>query len=740
MKKCKRLIVSLLTLVACVCFCGGCALLDYFNFGKTEVENEERAKTVVLADFETWETGLQLIRTHANFGKITWNKDKAYVKEGIGSAKLQPLGGYDLGTMAQFFYPTYSEQYDINNKDFSDAKSVTFEFYNSEEEDLKVAVGLVTTILGPTSWKNSSIEYQTLPAKQWTTISYEVNASLLSMLTDIKDIQGVYVVFENQGSRELADAPVVYLDNIVLHRYETAPEIVDLVELGENEYMDFESPEWQNYVVSVKDTADAPTISIVESATEELLADTDPDGVHLSGKNVLKIVSPISSAGVWPGIQFATALLRESLFNGLSEKMYGATTFKFDIYNSSGAELALNIRFQDANEDYSVNFVSRVPAYSWYTAEYNVKQMYEDYTAKNKKKDLFTSPGMVDIRWGVKEETVFYIDNMRFEQEEIDANAVPTIKVSPFVREARVGSRISLPSAEVVDMYDLKPSVAMKVFYQDGTEWQEVALESGKIPVNQAGKYKIEVSSKNSLGNTATVDCYFEGLETAQTNLLASYRYADETDTIKIGTRSDTNKVTHLDEITLGGETRHGVMKVETDNKNGSWGAGFIGFAFAEDYLAQATAGNWSYITVRMYIETAISVPTVKMFSSAANLTPETGLSTGKWIEFTITKDILNNGAKSSYINQTGKVMSNSAFYSKANEIFGMYNSTYLFYIALNTEYGAGALKNNPKITYYIDEITWKGDGSGDFAGDVYTEDCYNDVWIDPNSKKKEEL
>lgn len=743
MKKQKRIVVSLIaSLIACVCFAGGCSMLDLDKLkGEPQDKPKERAQTVVLADFETWETGLQLIRTHANFGKITWNKDKEYVKEGIGSAKLQPLGGYDAGTMAQFFYPTYSEMYDVDNKDFSDAKSVTFEFYNAEERDLKVAVGLVTNILGPTSWKNSVVEYQMLPAKQWTTIAYEVNASMVSISTDITEIQGVYVAFENQGSRELEDAPVVYLDNIILHRYETAPEIVDFVQLGENEFMDFEYPEWQNYVITVKDTADAPTISIVESANEELLQGTDPDGVHLSGKNSLKIVSPISSAGVWPGIQFAAAILQESLFNGLSEKLYGATTFKFDIYNASGAELALNTRFQDANEDYSVNFVPRVPANSWFTAEYNLKDLYEDYTASNKKKDLFTNPGMVDIRWGVKEETTFYIDNMRFEQEEIDQTVAPTIKVSPFVREAEVGSAISLPTAEAIDKYDLKPSVAMQVYYQNGEEWEELSLENGKIPVNRVGKYKLQVSATNSLKNTASVDCYFEGLESVQDNLLATYSYADESDTIKIGERTDTNKVTHLEEVTLGGETRKGVMKVETDNKNGGWGAGFIGFAFADEYLEQATAGHWKWLTIRMYIQTEVSVPSVCMFSSAANLTSDGSLTTGKWIDFIVMKSDLNNGEKASYINQSGKVMSDDTFYSKANEVFGMYNSTYLFYIALNNEYGASVLKNYPKITYYIDEITWeRGENTGEVTGETVTDDCYNDVWIDPNSKKKEEL
>ena len=134
MKNKKRLIVSLfMSLIASVCFIAGCTT-------STKEPNKPTAKPdkIVLADFETWETGLQLIRTGAGFGKISWNKDPAYVKDGIGSAKLQPLGGYE-GGMAQFFYPTRSNLFNFNYTDFSDAKSVSFDFYNNEDTDMQVA-------------------------------------------------------------------------------------------------------------------------------------------------------------------------------------------------------------------------------------------------------------------------------------------------------------------------------------------------------------------------------------------------------------------------------------------------------------------------------------------------------------------------------------------------------------------------------------------------------------------------
>ena len=536
----------------------------------------------------------------------------------------------------------------------------------------------------------------------------------------------------------------MYLDNIVLHKYEVAPPIQDLVELGETEYMDFEKPEWQNYVISALDSGDAPTVSIVESAKEVLLKDTDPDNVHLSGKNSLKVVAPVATLdNVWPGVQFAGAVLQESLFNGLSQKAYGATTFTFEIYNASASPITLGMRFNDASEKYGISFSKIIPAKSWETVEYNIKDLYEDYRENNKKMDLFTNPGIFKIQWGgLKEETVLYIDNMRFEVEEIDLEAKPTIKVAPFNRQAKVGALVSLPMVEAIDKYDLSLAVSMKVFYQNGENWEEVALTSGKIPVEKAGLYKLEISTTNSLKKTTTVECYFEGLENTNENLFASYSYADETDSIKIGERTETNKVTFMEEVTIGGQTRKGVVKVQTDNKNGGWGVGFVGFAFAEEYLKKATEESWKSITVRMYIETETPLSAVKLFSSSVNLTPNGAVPVGKWMDFTITKNLLNNGAVKSYLNQSGKVMSDSAFYAEANEVFGMYNTTYLFYIATNNEHGAGILKTYPKVTYYIDEITWEGNAEvGEFDGEGKTEDIYDDAWLTPDMvRKKEEL
>lgn len=418
--------------------------------------------------------------------------------------------------------------------------------------------------------------------------------------------------------------------------------------------------------------------------------------------------------------------------------MYGSTTFKFELYNASNAEISLGMRFVDATGKVGISFSRTAPAKSWITVEYNIKDLYEDYREQNTKMDLFTNPGAFRIRWDswrLPGETVLFVDNMRFEQIERDTTVKPTLKVAPFVRQAKVGTSISLPNVEATDEYDLSLDVVMKVFYQSGEQWEKVDLTGGKIPVDKKGTYKIVVSSTNSLGNTEEVECYFEGVDKARKGILAEYSFKDEIYSVRIGGRTETNKVTHLSEVTVGGETRQGVLKVETDNMSGTWGVGFVGFAFAKDYLQAATDGKWQTITFNMYIETEVNIQSVMLFSSSTRLTNEP-IKVGQWVQFSISKDVLNSGTKN-YINTTGSILSDELFYDAANEAFDMFSASNLFYIATNGEYGGSALKNNPKVTYYIDEVTWEGKEIPGGDGDIFADDIYGDDWKDDNSKRR---
>ena len=749
MKNKKRTIVTLfMALIASVCFAAGCSSL---GGGKTD--KPTKPDKIVMADFESWETGLQLIRTGAGFGKLSWNKDPAYVKDGIGSAKLQPLGGSG-GGKAQFFYPTYSSLFGFDYRDFTDAKSVSVDFYNAEEEPLNVSIGLVPSLgssANASNWSTTMYEFKELPSKQWTTIEYTINTSILAMSYDVTSIHGIYVAFEGVYSNYLKDAPLVYMDNIVLNKYQEAPPIENLAQLGENEYLDFEHPEWQAYTVKAMNFGDAPEISFVKSAEEIVsgtttLKDADPNNEHLSGNYALKMVVPVGTLqSNWPGIEFSELLLQSSMFNGLDDSMYGATTFKFEMYNASSTAFGFGVRIYDSVEVECVYKSITVQPGEWATFEYNVKDLYDDYFTQIGNKMLFSDPGKINMRWtsiNITEETNIYFDNMRFEVENIDQEAKPTIKTYPFIRKAEVGSLIDFPTVLATDKYDIAPKSTMKPYYKNGDTWEEVTTEKGKIPVSQVGDYKIVVTATNSLGGESVEELFFEGVESLTKNYLATYSYADEVNHVNIGTRTETNKVTFMEEATFGGETRQGVLKLETlNNQNGgSWGTGFVGFAFASEYLKAATEGKWKSITFHMCVTTEVGASFAYFGSSSTGLNPDKPLAMNKWVEFTVTKNRLNNGVTNSYLNTVKKVMADNLFYADANEAFGMSSMKYLFYLSVSST--STELRKDPRVTYYIDEVTWEGnDAALDYEGEVSTGDIYDDEWALPDHiKKKEEL
>lgn len=737
MKNRKRLAISALAVittlcafVGCKCSCGGTN--DSKDSGKTE-----NPLTWTIADFETWETGIQLIRTTDYFGTIRQNEDPQYVKSGKGSALLHPLGGYRAATDPLIFYPTYSEVFDFDNRDFSAAKNITFEFYNDEETAVKVAVGLVTAKPTVFNVSTTPYEYHELAPKQWTTVSYEVDVSTLSIDVDVKNVEGVYMAFENAHSREEADAPDIYVDDIVLHRYEVAPEIQNLIDLGEYEYLDFEK-DWQKYVISARATANAPTYEIVNASDYKvgpLPAEGEEDTRETlqakSGEKVLRMVA-IQGQNVhsyYPAVQFSKALLGASYFSKVKEEDYGSTYFALDFFYNAGVPQTLSLIIHPQNENMSYEFAideSRLNLYGWNTMRFSLKQLYEWWQEKYPgSNELFESPGMLEFLYaefnqgGNRE---IFIDNIRFETEEKDTTAAPEITVRAFKRVAQVGEGVEFPIATAVDKYDLNVDVTLTPYYNNNGTWTELSLERGKVPIEQVGEYKYVVSATNSMGNTTTNEYFFRGEESVEKGLLVDYSYADQT--TDIFTHAPENVKTWQESITIGGETRQGVVKVEL-NKAESWGAGIVGFTFSGQGLNEGAEAEWDYLIFDMYIES--SVGALEMYSQHTYLGT---IRTGQWIQFKITKETLNGNV--SAINETGAPLTDKAFY---NSVYEKLNTTVgrLFYTnQLNAQ------SPNAKITYYFDKVVWVSSQHGDYDDDFMTPDIYDNGWTEPNTNIEE--
>lgn len=734
MKK-KNFAIASLALIATTLFAvGGCS--------KEEAPvPEERPLTWTIADFETWETGIQLARTWLDFGTIRENTDAQYVHSGEKSALLHPLGGYRAGTKPIIFWPTYSEKYGYDNRDFTDAKEIAYEMYNAEDEAVSVAVGLILEAT-PNAYKSTAIKYQELAPNQWTTVTYSVDTSALSIEVDVKKIEGVYIAFENQLSRDEADAPDIYLDDIVLHRYETAPAIKPLVTLGEMEFLDFES-EWQEYILGTRQTDCAPVSSIVK-ANEQKIGPAPENGATderesltaISGDNVLQVHAPANQTGstFWPGLSFSTAVTKASLFSRLAKSDYGTTSFTMSVFNNSPVKQNFGLLFTSETSSKYYQYNMEPEPYEWFTFTVNLKKLYEDWQTKYPNNtEVFENPGSVEIVWTSfeGEDREYFFDDFHFSQEERDTTAKPEIHVTSFVREATVGSTIEYPSASATDRYDLEVPITMEQFYKEGNEWKPLTLEKGKIVIDHVGEYKIVVKAKNSLGNETVLECPFVGVESASTNVWSTYSYADQTSEIYLPYGAG-NKKEWLESATFKGETRHGVVKATTDNAT-KWLSGAIGFEISEQLLEEATRAEWDYFLVDICIDAAAEYVNI----DSRNIHLYTSVPTNEWIQLKITKDVLNlefNPGSKTEINTTGAPLEDKVFYSNFNDACGVETQQLFFTTTIDRDSHSG---EDLIVTYYIDQITWGKNIATSYGdGDEGVADCYDNEWADAFRKE----
>ena len=664
-----------------------------------------------IADFETAKD-FDLMRVDQYFGAVYVNTDARFVKSGKRSAQMHPLGGARTGAMPIAFLPLKSELYDYDKTDVSAVKEITYEVYNNESEPVNVAVGLVITA-SPSSHTKTPIEYQAVAPGQWTTVTYKVDTSVLSLDNEVMNFFGVYIAFENARSRDEADAPDIYVDDIVMYSYETAPEIRNLIDLKENEYLDFES-DWQKYVLGTRNTDSAPELKIVKAsdykagpAPKAGASDTRAALTAPSGENVLRALAPVgeNKASYYPGIKFSKRILKESLFGQISESDYGNVTFSLSIFNNSPYTQRFGIKFSNeaGKEVYEQNIYPE--PYQWVEYRITLMYLYEKLYAKYGDNSLFENPGAIEIIWDEFNEggdREFFIDYIHFEVDEKDPDAAPTVKATPFPRTVLVGDSVAFPEVTATDKYDTSVSVSIDAFFKKDGEWKKVPLNKGRVPVNEAGEYKFVARATNSLGNTTEVDLPFLGVTSMENNVWVDFGYKDEVSALFMDEFSDSNNSTDWHEsITIGGETRYGVAVAKTNNGQYNSAAGYFGFQFATELLDAAATAAWDYFTIDMYID----APVLSLNLRCYNVTIASGLPTGEWVQLVITKEMLN-GTTKSYVNSTGVPMSDKVFYNSFMQVYGE-KASRMFYTSSLSNKDADC-----HVDYYIDKVTWGVNGN----------------------------
>ena len=365
----------------------------------------ENPTQILYSDFNQWAPDFQLIRLTSTSGAVYVNEDPAFTKDGKGgSALFRPIGSHASGSNPIFIFPTHSSSFNFDYRDFSDTRSIDFELYNAENHDLKVAVGLTPSISSIDTFSTTKAKFQTLPAKTWTTISYEVNQTALSFLYDVTLIDGFYIEFENIGSRDEEDAPHIYLDEIKIQKYLVAPPIGEGLQLKEMEYLDFEDPLQEEAIDCDGPNNCKPDGSIVEASAFGLNA---PSGDHIyhfglhQGQN--------NDYTTWNWVTFSNLVTKASALGRYSLQDAKDLVISFDVYNDSDATKQLEFDFLY----YSMAMMNSldVAPKTWMTFNFSLKAVLEKWAEDYQR--------VGQIRFVYPEYTEggdfsFFLDNIRF--------------------------------------------------------------------------------------------------------------------------------------------------------------------------------------------------------------------------------------------------------------------------------------------------------------------------------------
>ncbi len=396
MKQYRRNCILLLASSWCL---GGCQAQQSSTSSADPIDAPE----TIYSDFNDWDTDFTLIRVGPTSGAVYLNEDPQYSRDGTGKSCLfRPLGSYSRKEAATFLFPNYSEKQGFDYRDYSKTKELVFDFYNAEDKELQVAVGLAPSI--PTAYTNTLTKtvWQTLAAKAWTTITYQVDQTSLGFLFDVANIDGFYVQFANSGTRDEEKAPHVYLDNIKIERYIVAPPKGEGLRLEPMEFMNFEDP-LQEMAIDVNGPADAKPEGGIVKATSVGLEAPSGDYIyswtcHPSPKNT----------GSWSSVIFSSLVTQATILNQVDATLAKQLVLNFWVYNDTDAMKWMEQDFLYA--DQTVYCSLQLKPKTWMKFSLSMEEALTKFEGFAKGGKLrFVYPEYTE-----KEDYHFYFDNFYF--------------------------------------------------------------------------------------------------------------------------------------------------------------------------------------------------------------------------------------------------------------------------------------------------------------------------------------
>lgn len=379
--------------IALVCILALCCFTAALGCGAAAQVSDE----VLLADFENYVPDIQLCRISSNFGKVSVNTDKAYVKSGNRSARIDPVGN---GWM---YFPTYSENFGFDYTDFTYVNSVRLDMYNPQAEDKTVRVGLISKINNIDSFDKAYDEEFTLK-NGWNTLEFYIEPSILGITADITEIKGISLSFEICNEYDITDkTPRYYLDDIKLIKRAKPHSVQTNIEFAENEIMDFEK--FYHEYFTVNDFG--IEMSIVKTADYGIATKT--------GNKALRIVIPQGDSGRWNYyVKIAAPFLKASALGKLTDEQFENGYFVWDAYNAATSEYNCVAMFfvGNGNTRYEVGTYSK-PG-EWTTHKIKLADIEQNIPGWRNNTGMFA----LSIKDSFSTDRELFLDNFRIEYAE----------------------------------------------------------------------------------------------------------------------------------------------------------------------------------------------------------------------------------------------------------------------------------------------------------------------------------
>lgn len=415
---------------------------------------KKESKEIVLADFERWGPDFQLIQVCNDFGRVTRNKDTAFVKSGKYSARLQPVGGYNRVTEPCVVFPFASDLFEFDYADVTGFSDICCSLYNDSDTEIVATIGFAQSYSGGEAVLGMGQEF-TLSPKTWTETKYTVDCALLSVLLNVERVGGLYIQFPDTGVVYPDDAPSIYLDDIVIQKADEKVEVhpdYNLYTQGKAfeagykvEVMDFEN-EYQQYFNVTDASEQQAEVKIVSESEVGIMAShgekmlqvkrtnkRDPGGFFVNIPETLLRASGMTTVPVerWKEIYLAFDMYldydeyREEFLRVYKTKSGGASQshMSFVTYLEGRWQLC-KYGFVDSNGinvwEPQMPLMKQHQWTSWKISLYELAYNYRNAVEA----DFITNPGPFRILFsnakGIASTT--YLDNFRLEVGPVVAN------------------------------------------------------------------------------------------------------------------------------------------------------------------------------------------------------------------------------------------------------------------------------------------------------------------------------